>query len=84
MLFQMLNYFQLLPKKRKGNQNLPHTIQRYNRTDENINSELPNRIALRTRSGSSKKVSFGGKGVTIFPDFRSSMPVIDEGKRKNV
>ena len=33
-------------------------------------------MARRTRNGSSKKVVFGGKGVTIFPDFRSAMPAM--------
>lgn len=36
--------------------------------------DAPKRIARRTRRGSSIKVAFGGKGVTIFPDLRSSRP----------
>jgi len=38
------------------------------------NQNLPNRMARRTRNGSSRKVAFGGKGVTIFPDLRSEIP----------
>lgn len=42
-----------------------------------IGNVIPKRMARRTRKGSSKKVSLGGRGVTIFPDLRSSMPVLD-------
>ena len=38
--------------------------------------QIPKRMARRTRNGSSKNVVFGGKGVTIFPDFRSAMPAM--------
>lgn len=37
----------------------------------------PKRIARRTLRGSSKKVCFGGSGVTILPDLRSLMPELD-------
>lgn len=42
--------------------------------NERLSNALPKRIARRTLRGSSKKVCFGGSGVTIFPDFRSAMP----------
>lgn len=44
------------------------------RGEKTFRRHVPKRIALRTRRGSSIKVVFGGKGVTIFPDLRSAMP----------
>lgn len=48
-----------------------------------IRNVIPKRMARRTRKGSSKKVSLGGRGVTIFPVLRSSMPVSEDTKAQS-
>ena len=62
-------------KKKVTKKSLPPKINgKKTITEDKIT--IPKRIARRTRNGSSKKVAFGGKGVTIFPDFRSAMPAM--------
>lgn len=46
-------------------------IQSVRKKEDNLNNYIPKRMARRTRRGSSRNVDFGGKGVAMYPFFRS-------------
>lgn len=49
-------------------------IQSVRKKEDNLKNYIPKRMARRTRRGSSRNVDFGGKGVAMYPFFRSWTP----------